>query len=152
MLVYRLSKAKYAGVLDGTGTQAYGGRWNEIGTAALYTAQSRSLAILETLVHVPNPYLIQGFAFSIIQIDASKIADLSSKIPKDWSSSTHLHLTKKLGSEVLLSESKLGFKVPSVIVQGEFNYVLNPNYVRYNNAVRLIGVEEFHFDNRFQLK
>ncbi|MCI0493899.1 RES family NAD+ phosphorylase, partial [candidate division KSB1 bacterium] len=39
--------------LTGTGARQYGGRWNHKGTGIIYTSESRSLAILEYLVHVP---------------------------------------------------------------------------------------------------
>ena len=48
--------------LSGKGAGITGGRWNEKGVAVVYAAESRSLACLETLVHLaagglqPLPY------------------------------------------------------------------------------------------------
>jgi RES domain-containing protein len=52
--VYRLVRAERAAeALSGEGARLYGGRWNPPGIAAVYASESRSLAVLETFVHVP---------------------------------------------------------------------------------------------------
>lgn len=54
MLAYRLTRAKYT-ELDGQAAKLYGGRWNHPGCALVYAAESRSLAVLETRVHLSEP-------------------------------------------------------------------------------------------------
>ena len=49
MLLYRISKSKYAKDLSGEGARRAGGRWNFKGTPVVYTADSTALATLETL-------------------------------------------------------------------------------------------------------
>ena len=59
MLVYRITNPKHT-KLDGEGARIYGGRWNHPGHPLVYAAESRSLAILETRVHLtatPKNYL-----------------------------------------------------------------------------------------------
>ena len=51
MLVYRITKAKYAKELVASG---FRNRWNEDGQFVIYTSDSRSLACLENLVHRSN--------------------------------------------------------------------------------------------------
>jgi RES domain-containing protein len=48
--VYRLHSKRYP-ANSGKGAALHGGRWNPPGVEAIYTAQSRSLAALEILVH-----------------------------------------------------------------------------------------------------
>ena len=55
MLVYRLVRRPYASQLDGYGAALFGGRWNSVGLPVIYTAQHRSLAVLEYRVNNPNP-------------------------------------------------------------------------------------------------
>ena len=43
--------------LSGYGAYLYGGRWNLRGRAVLYTAEARSLAIMEVLVHLTSEEL-----------------------------------------------------------------------------------------------
>ncbi|HLR38131.1 MAG TPA: RES family NAD+ phosphorylase, partial [Chitinophagaceae bacterium] len=52
--LYRIAKCHYIDDLSGTGAKTYGGRWNSKGHPVIYTAGSRSLAALETLVHIPQ--------------------------------------------------------------------------------------------------
>lgn len=54
MKVYRISKQKFANDLTGLGASIVGGRWNSKGKSILYTASSRALAMLETLVRISN--------------------------------------------------------------------------------------------------
>ena len=45
----------------------------------------------------------------------------------------------------------LVLKVPSVVVQGEFNYLINPNHPEISN-VKIKTIEKFNFDERLFLK
>lgn len=53
MKLYRIAQTAHIKDLSGTGARLYGGRWNEKGVGVVYTSESRALAILEYLVHVP---------------------------------------------------------------------------------------------------
>src|ERR1700739_4951597 len=53
MEAWRITRArKSAEALSGEGARIYGGRWNSPGIRMVYTAGSRSLAILEILAHL----------------------------------------------------------------------------------------------------
>ena len=51
--MYRTAQTAHIKDLSGTVACLYGGRWNEKGVGVVYTSESRALAILEYLVHVP---------------------------------------------------------------------------------------------------
>ncbi|MCY7360451.1 MAG: RES family NAD+ phosphorylase, partial [Ignavibacteria bacterium] len=51
MIVYRISKSKFAEDLSGTGAAMFAARWNSVGTYMLYTSESSALSILENMVH-----------------------------------------------------------------------------------------------------
>ena len=53
MHVFRITKTLYSWDLSGTGARLHGGRWNPKGISVVYTAESRALATVEYLVHVP---------------------------------------------------------------------------------------------------
>ncbi len=54
MLVYRVGKTRFAKDLTGEGARLNGGRWNNIGTPCIYTAESRALAILAPSQDTPE--------------------------------------------------------------------------------------------------
>ena len=61
---WRIVKSKHADTaFSGEGAARFGGRWNSRGVAVVYTSATRSLAALETLVHLNQPVL---FPYQII--------------------------------------------------------------------------------------
>ena len=80
--------------LSGKGAEITGGRWNEKGMAVVYAADSRSLACLETLVHlaagvanfllnfsiVTAPFSTDGFNAQVAKVNA--VARLAIGIPE----------------------------------------------------------------------
>ena len=75
MEVFRLSTAKYANDLSGTGAKLHGGRWNQKGEAVLYTSGSRALALVEVLVHLTNAFLPLNYQLISIYIPDNSIID-----------------------------------------------------------------------------
>jgi RES domain-containing protein len=147
MELFRLANAKYIQDLSGTGARLYGGRWNSVGTPAVYLASSKSLAVLEVLVHL-NPALFpDNFCMASFEVpDGSFIALPMEKLPFDWKNNQE-QLLKRFGDEFVRKNEYLGLKVPSAIVDDEFNYILNPNHP-YMNKVKRKLVKPFVFDNR----
>lgn len=147
MLLYRLTRSIYANDLSGSGARLYGGRWNSEGRSMLYLAGSRALAVLEALVHVrptdfPNEY-------SMLTLDApDDIAEVDlSRLPPHWKDDTDIDSVKQTGNNFLLERKHLLLKVPSAIVDDEFNYLLNPLHPSAQK-IKLISVKPFSFDSR----
>ena len=68
--VYRLHSKRYP-ANSGRGAALHGGRWNPPGVEAIYTAQSRSLAALEILVHYA--VLPRDFVLTPIRIPEDRV-------------------------------------------------------------------------------
>ena len=148
MIVYRLSKSKYAHDLSGKGAEKYGGRWNSRGVPMIYTSGSRALCILEIAVHTPLGNLPTDYCLISIDIPEDCISELeAAKLPNAWNSSPHGHKTQVMGDAFAAECAQLVFKVPAAVVQGEFNYLINPLHPDFRN-VKIVKVEEFNFDKR----
>lgn len=112
-----------------TSAAQYPGRWNDPGVPIVYTAESRSLASLEVLVHTEDVRLlsdVQWIAISVT-IDEALIEALH-PLPADWTSLPAPQSTREAGSRWLKEARSAVLKVPSIVVHGEFNYLLNPQH------------------------
>ena len=78
MLVFRLGKTQYKNDLTGIGAKLFGGRWNNPGTACLYTAENRSLALLEYTVNVNVSEIPRALSFTLIEIPDENVTELES--------------------------------------------------------------------------
>jgi RES domain-containing protein len=147
MLLYRLTRKKYVNDLSGAGAKAFGGRWNSIGMAMLYLTSSRSLAVLEVLVHLP-PLLIPDdyYMITIEAPDDFGVVD-NKHLPENWQESPDEHNFKQIGDKFLRENKKLLLKVPSSIVTEEFNYLANPLHVMASK-LKVVAITPFSFDSR----
>ena len=149
MKVFRLTKAKYAGTLSGVGAAKFGNRWNSKGVEMIYTAGCRALAVTEILVHLPTGLIPQDMMMLQIDIpDDLNIQVLDTKIlPPDWNVFPPRVVTQQLGDAFVFENRFAILKVPSAVVQGDFNYLLNPNHPDFKR-IKIISQEPFGFDVR----
>jgi RES domain-containing protein len=149
MIVYRLSKSKFASDLSGRGAEKTGGRWNSKGTALVYTSASRALCTTEIAVHTPLGNLAKDYMLVTIEIpESTPILDFSTiELPRDWKSIPHAHSTQLGGDNFVAQGLFAVLKVPSVVVQDEFNYLINPLHPAAREVV-IRGIEPFNFDER----
>ncbi len=125
---YRITKRKWvSGAFDGEAAKRYPGRWNQRGHPVIYTASSRSLAILEILVHYEaHDLLNEHFVCIPLRIPAECILQLEEPLPGDWRTDPPPASTRALGTAWLTGGESLALAVPSVLVPAETNYLLNP--------------------------
>jgi RES domain-containing protein len=149
MRVFRLSKLKYAEELNGKGAAKFGNRWNSKGVEIIYTAESRALAMAEVVVHVSLATLPKDFVMIEIHIPDSltfgllKLKDLR----EDWNSHPHGSRTQKLGDDFVDSRAFCVCKVPSEVVKGDFNYLINPHH-KDAKRIKIKSITPFPFDKR----
>ncbi|RNL54924.1 RES family NAD+ phosphorylase [Pedobacter jejuensis] len=148
MLVFRIALSKYANILKASGMAA---RWNFNDIKVIYTASSQSLACLENVVHRSKLGLSLNFSVMHIEIlddvaiDEIKINDL----PKNWNSFENMHLTQKIGSDWIKGNKTAILRIPSSIIQDEYNYLINPNHIDFEK-ITLTNVKPFLFDVRIK--
>lgn len=147
MLLYRLTRCIYANDLSGFGARLYGGRWNSEGKAMLYLASSRSLAVLEALVHLPPAYVPDEYCMVTMEVPDNFAAVDEKLLPENWQDFPDMDALKQIGNMFLSERKNLLLKVPSAIVNEEFNYLLNPSHSEAGK-IRIKNVQPFSFDNR----
>ena len=128
-----VKRRRAATAFDGKAAQRFGGRWNSPGRRAVYASASKSLAVLEVLVHLdvgrPLPRLV-AFRFDV---DSKVIEQLATvQLPRHWRTSRGLLATQQIGDQWLASGRALALAVPSVIVPEELNYLLNPAHPAFD--------------------
>jgi RES domain-containing protein len=153
MIVFRLAKSKFCKDLSGKGAEAAGGRWNSKGTAMVYTGMTRALCTTEIAVHTPLGNIPTDYNLISIELPAKpSVLKLDvAKLPKDWKSFPHPNSTQLLGDKFISEMNYLIMQVPSVIVQGEYNYLLNPKHKDFKK-VKIAKIEKFVFDQRLFAK
>ena len=130
IVVYRATAPAYAGDLSGEGARRYGGRWNERGVPALYTASSVALTLLESLVHIGDKAdYPKDFTISVIEVDGE--LQTLNEVP------TRKQFSQQIGTALLRDPGCLGFWVPSIVVRQDLNLVLNPHCTDFGRRVRL---------------
>lgn len=148
MIVYRLAKDLYCRDLSGRGAEIAGGRWNSKGTPIVYTGNSRALCMVEIAVHTPLGNIPKDYVLVTINIPNSGIRHLDeSRLSEDWRVYPHPDPTQLLGDKFVKDDRHLVLRVPSVIIPGEYNYLINPHHKDFKK-VRLVKSEPFVFDER----
>lgn len=133
MTVYRFIKSIHSDFLGVEGTKQFGGRWSSIGTPVLYTSESKSLAFSELAVHIPIVFLPEKYFLATILLPEnikSQIAVLRVP-PAGWDYKKFSNKAQQLGDKFMKNNTHLCLKVPSAIIDGAFNYLLNPLHPDY---------------------
>jgi RES domain-containing protein len=150
--VWRLCNQKWATTaFDGQGAKDYGGRWNPVGNAVVYTSSSLALAALETLVHLgvkksPLAYVsIPADVPSTVPMAKIDLSDL----PMDWKQDPSPLSLASIGEKWSRQNETAILVVPSSVIEEEVNYLLNPTHPDF--AQITIGqAKPFHFDPRLR--
>ena len=137
--------------LTGKGAEITGGRWNRKGTAMLYTATSRALACLETLVHLNSGGLPLNRYLIAIEIEDSawKTArvETPATLPVGWDAEPASLTSIALGTAWAEGETSLLLLVPSVIVPEESSILINTRHPDVG-GIKVTKVRKWLYDPR----
>ena len=149
MEVFRLVREQFAQTLSGKGAAINGARWNSQGVEMIYTAINRSLAMAEVAVHFSIATMPKNYMMVTIDIpDDIEIKTLNTEhLPANWNQFPHPTSTQKIGNLFISENTHCCLKVPSVVTQGDFNILINPQHEEFAR-VRIINIEQFPFDQR----
>lgn len=150
MLIWRITRAAHQ-ALNGEGARLYGGRWNSAGRAVVYSSASLSLAALEYLVHV-EPLLAPSDLVAM-EIAVPDEVGLAAEVAAehfpvgDWRQYPAPEWQAELGDMWLEDGTFLWIAVPSAVIPGEYNVLLNPRHARMSD-VQVVSTRPFSFDGR----
>lgn len=150
MIVYRVGRTKHARDLSGDGAKINGGRWNRKDVPCVYTSESRALSLLEYTVNVNIEEIPRALSIASIEIRDSDILVLqTSALPGDWKEVPAPSSTKDFGSRLLRIADKPVIKIPSSILEQEYNYILNPLLIP--NLFKIIEIKDLVYDIRIKI-
>ncbi len=145
---WRLVRLRHAaGAFDGEGAFRFGGRWNSPRTRVVYTSATLSLAALETLVHLTPPMPLRYLAYRV-EFDDALVAKLPlRRLPSDWKVQPPGLGSMSIGDEWVRRGRTAILAVPSVLVPGELNYLLNPGHPDFKK-ISIGRPQPFSLDSR----
>jgi len=133
LAAYRIAKRRYESTMwTGAGARDHGARWSSRGVAVVYTADSRSLAALERLVHLVQPRILSGFVIARITFDDTRVERIDpSTLPAQWNAPVAPAALRKYGDNWVAARWFPVLAVPSVLTSGEWNYLFNPEHPEF---------------------
>jgi len=151
--LFRICSSEYINDISGTGARIYGGRWNHAGYPVVYTSDSRSLAALEFLVHVPMALAPENLSIVEINIqdNVQRESIKGSQLPSSWRDYPAPEQVANIGTNWIKSKSSLLLDIPSAVVDREVNILINPLHPDIKH-VKVAIVEKFSFDPRLLKK
>lgn len=149
MEIFRITDVNFANNLSGSGCRA---RWNSKGIKMLYFAESLALACLENAVHRTQVDLNNiNFAMVTVHVPNDYSVIDANSLPMGWDqiSPAGINICQQIGDNWIKSNSSLILKVPSVIISGEYNFLVNPNHADISK-LKIVDIKPFTFDSRIK--
>ena len=106
--------------------------------------------MVEVAVHLPFSILPPNFKIIEIEFPDNLIiesVDLNSLEP-NWNKFPYLKSTQLIGDQFISRNTNPILKVPSAVVSGDFNFLMNPKFIE-NSKIRILEIRDFKFDDRF---
>jgi RES domain-containing protein len=100
------------------------------------------------LVHLDSAELLNRYVLFEVSMDQSYVDSLDTgNLPKNWKASPAPAKLQAIGDDWVASGRSAVLRVPSILVPGEFNFLLNPRHRDFPN-LRIGNLTRFHFDPR----
>ena len=147
MRVYRIARKRHLDDLTGAGAKTFGGRWNHRGRAVIYTSETRSLAMVEFLVHVSWMKAPSDLGIATLEIADEIQPEILSPadLPEDWRLYPAPPRLADLGTDWVHSRRSLLLKVPSAVIEQEHNILINPGHSDLVR-VKVLEIKDLEFD------
>lgn len=137
--------------LSGLGAKITGGRWNEKNVPMVYTSETRSMACLETIVHLNAGGL--PFYRYLVAIDIPDVVWAAARretapgLKVGWDAAPAGRVSIRFGTEWLYAKTSAILVVPSVVLPEEFNVLINPMHAD-SGRLKATKVRRWTYDPR----
>lgn len=155
--------------ITGEGARRHGARWNSVGVPAVYAAYTVSTAVLESLAHLggrkpPRDRYLVALELPTRLINHPRYGvkrHAPNSLPALWNAKPAHQVSQLWGdarlpnAATIRNMSKLppiGFAVPSVLAEEDYNVVLNPQHPLLKKRLTATIVRAFVFDHRVTLR
>ena len=146
MKIYRMVLTEHGASLKAPGVA---GRWNSVGKFVVYASESRSLSCLENIVHRSTESLMRNYIILVIEIPQNVIIEPLNErlLPENWNLPYNYKSCQVVGDAWITGNKSCILKVPSAIINKEYNFLLNINHPDFLK-IRIRNKENFLFDPR----
>jgi RES domain-containing protein len=134
---WRIFKKKHkATAFTGEGARLFGGRWNGRGVPVIYTSQSSALAVLEILVHLHAQEILDAYLVAPITFDDTLVETVAPRqLPANWREDPPPAACQAFGDRWVARGDFAVLRVPSAILDTEYNYLINPVHPDFGRCV-----------------
>ncbi len=129
MQIWRIFPGRFRdSAFTGVGGLFAARRWNHLGTEMVYTSTSRALAALEFFVNLQPNEAPDNLLMAEATVPDANIETIGlDALPRNWRELDN-ERCRDLGSEWVRSLRSVALKVPSAVVDGDWNVLLNPKH------------------------
>jgi len=123
-------------MLSGQGAYLHGGRWNSPGSRIVYLSGSLALASMELLVHLKNMRILTK-EYRNLEVKFPEDCILQADVenfPDGWDELEMESKVRYVGDQWAAARASLILEVPSVVIPGETNFLLNPLHKDFGKA------------------
>ena len=149
---WRLAAPEYSRtveeMLSGEGAFRFGGRWNRPGRPAVYLGSSLALASMELLVHLKTSDVLRTYRKMPVFIPERLVMHIKEdELPNDWARPALHPITQDIGDRWLEGAESAVLQVPSAVVIGETNFIVNPKHADFRE-IDAGSVSDSSYDRR----
>jgi RES domain-containing protein len=125
------------------------GRWSRRPGAMIYASTTAALATLEARAHLDPPDVRRVHQLVHLEVDV-RAGDVEclrvDRLPADWK--RRKAITRALGERWLQQGRSLALLVPSALVGGELNVLIDPSHPKWPRWRAAARSSDFRFDHR----
>lgn len=148
MKVWRLFPERFRETaFTGVGGLYAARRWNRLGTAIVYSATSPALAALEFFVNLEPNEAPDDLLLAEAVVPDNFVEQLNlDLLPSNWRELDN-PVCRDVGFDWAAGSRSLALKVPSAVVEGDWNVLLNPKHADFSK-IQLLKPKPFRYDGR----